>query len=233
VKRSSVSFLLLSALFAGLVPTLHVVGQSSGAPACFGYVYLPLALSGSSGSRSAGQERSLASAMRTRHTADITDFNGDGCADLAIGVPGEDLGSGERHGQVNVVYGSAHGLAGGYNQVWHRDGGYAADGSFLSDLQDLVSAIDEFGAALATGDFDQDGYTDLAIGVPNSNVGGRVNAGAVQVIYGSSAGLVAADNQHWSQRGGWVDNEGDGTGVYTGDIYGGPEDDDRFGAALP
>lgn len=91
---------------------------------------------------------------------------------------------------------------------------------------------DEFGAALAAGDFDCDGYTDLAIGVPNSSLGGRGNAGAVQVIYGSSVGLAAARNQHWSQLGGWVDKEGDDTGLHSGDIYGGPEDNDRFGGAL-
>lgn len=61
---------------------------------------------------------------------------------------------------------------------------------------------------------------------------GAFNAGAVQIIYGSVDGLAAANNQFWSQSRGWVDPEGDGSGVFLGDIYGGLEDNDRFGSSL-
>src|SRR5688572_32804273 len=50
----------------------------------------------------------------------------------------------------------------------------------------------------ATGcDFDNDGFDDLALGVPNENVGSAVNAGAVNVIYGGNAGLTATGDQIW------------------------------------
>ena len=39
------------------------------------------------------------------------DFNGDGKDDLAIGVPGEDVGSTINGGAVQVLYGSSSGLS--------------------------------------------------------------------------------------------------------------------------
>jgi len=37
------------------------------------------------------------------------DFNGDGFTDLAVGVSGEDVGSAQDAGGVNIIYGSASG----------------------------------------------------------------------------------------------------------------------------
>ncbi|MCB0978520.1 MAG: FG-GAP repeat protein, partial [Acidimicrobiales bacterium] len=42
---------------------------------------------------------------------------------------------------------------------------------------------------IAHGDFDGDGVDDLAIGVPGENVGSVVDAGVVNLIYGSRSGL--------------------------------------------
>ena len=47
-----------------------------------------------------------------------SDFNGDGYSDLAVGVPGQDLGDLRNAGQVNVIYGSATGLTAARDQVW-------------------------------------------------------------------------------------------------------------------
>lgn len=44
------------------------------------------------------------------------DFNGDGFADLAIGVPGEAVGSRGGEGAVTVIYGSASRLSSANNQ---------------------------------------------------------------------------------------------------------------------
>jgi hypothetical protein len=52
---------------------------------------------------------------------------------------------------------------------------------------------DRFGSSLAAGNFDRDRYDDLAIGVPYEDVGTTVNAGAVDVVYGSASGLY---NKH-------------------------------------
>ncbi len=50
-------------------------------------------------------------------------------------------------------------------------------------------------------DFNGDGYSDLAIGIQNEDVGMVVDAGAVAVIYGSSSGLsaTAKPDQLWTQ----------------------------------
>ena len=51
-------------------------------------------------------------------------------------------------------------------------------------------AGDSFGASLATGDFDADGYDDLVIGAPGENASAISNAGVVFVFLGSPSGLV-------------------------------------------
>lgn len=112
------------------------------------------------------------------------DFDGDGYDDLAIGVPGEDNGAGE----VDVLYGSPTGLTTGRNQVWNQD-----------PLGGIIEAGDSFGESLTVGNFNGDSYEDLVIGVPHEEVGGIDDAGAVNVVYGSSGGLTAVGNQLWHQ----------------------------------
>ena len=128
------------------------------------------------------------------------DFDNDGYWDLAIGVPGED---GAR-GVVQVLYGTPNGLDGSRDQVWDQD---PLEGSGR-DTNDV------FGFSVAVGDFNDDGFDDLAVGSPGeSNAGGVLHA-----IYGSRSGLTASGNQSWRQ-------DADG-------IQGNREQFDRFGDAL-
>ncbi len=124
----------------------------------------------------------------------LGDFNGDGFDDLAIGAPYEDVVTGGSDnldaGAVTVIYGSASGLSATGNQVWTQGTG---------GMPDVVEPGDAFGYALAVGDFNGDGSDDLAIGVRNENFGSVTGGGAVQVIYGSAAGLTAAGSQIWTQ----------------------------------
>lgn len=117
------------------------------------------------------------------------DFNGDGRDDLAIGVPYESYAGDYRAGVVHVVYGSHKGLTTSGNQLWHQDklGGSSSERN------------DQFGTTLASGDFDRDGRDDLAIGSPFEDIGKTVDAGSVNVVYGSRTGLNTSGNQFWSQ----------------------------------
>ena len=112
------------------------------------------------------------------------DFDGDGCDDLAIGSPEEDIGSETDAGGVQVVYGSFFfGLVADGN-VFFRQG----DGAISS----IAEEFDNFGAALAVGDFDGDGFDDLSIGVPgeDNETAAVGNSGAVHVLFGSGIGLT-------------------------------------------
>ena len=129
------------------------------------------------------------------------DFDGDGFSDVAVGAPGNNGGRGE----VNVLYGTANGLSAAGDQQWTQDS---------PDVQGAMQPGDEFGAALASGDFDGDSFDDLAIGVPGEDLN-AADAGAVNVLYGSGNGLGAARNQLWTQ------DRSDITGVgNAGDAFG-------------
>jgi len=119
------------------------------------------------------------------------DFNGDGYADLAVGVPSEDYSTTAiDSGAVHILYGSASGLT-------------AAGSQFVTQATlgapDNPESDDRFGEALAWGDFNDDGYDDLAVGVPGESVGTAGGAGAVHIFFGSSGGLTTAATQFITQ----------------------------------
>jgi hypothetical protein len=124
------------------------------------------------------------------------DFNGDGFADLAIGAPKQDFLQMKNPGGVSVLYGSAGGLdstAPVANQwITQNTSGMAGDGAEPGD---------EMGLTVAVGDFNGDGFTDLAAGAPGEDVGSKKDAGAVDVVYGSASGLdptAGPGSQFWN-----------------------------------
>ena len=73
---------------------------------------------------------------------------------------------------------------------------------------------DGFGASVALGDLDRDGYDDLVVGAPGEDEG----AGRVTVVHGADGGWRASGNYFYDQ-----DSRG---------VPGGREEGDRFGASV-
>ncbi len=99
------------------------------------------------------------------------DFDRDGRVDLAVGAPGLNSGA-ISAGSALVFAGTSAGL--------ETFAGWAGPGD---------SSYDHAGSALAVGDFDGDGYDDLAVGAPGANTQG-MNAGSVVVYLGGPSGLA-------------------------------------------
>jgi hypothetical protein len=74
---------------------------------------------------------------------------------------------------------------------------------------------DFVGAALSTGDYDNDNFADLAIGAPFEDVTGVLDAGAIKILYGSAGTLTTTGAQQFFQGSGGVADareEGDAFG---------------------
>lgn len=113
----------------------------------------------------------------------VGDFDGDGYDDIAIGAPGDVISGQANAGSVQVLYGTRFGLSADGAQLFSQD---------TPGVDNAAQENDAFGTAVASGDFDCDGYADLAIGVPGESMAGSKNAGAVHIIFGGARGLSSA-----------------------------------------
>jgi hypothetical protein len=130
-------------------------------------------------------------------TGQQADFNNDGADDLAVGVPGQHVGAPPfNSGAVNVLYGSATGLTAAGSQLFTQN---------TPGVPGTADEGDYFGNALASGDFDNDGFADLAAGAPFEDVTSRRDAGAVSALYDSADGLTTTGSQLFTQAGGTVE----------------------------
>ncbi|MEH0843056.1 hypothetical protein V6U81_11785 [Micromonospora sp. CPCC 205711] len=105
-----------------------------------------------------------------------TDFNGDGVEDVAIADPEATVGGASLAGQIHVAYG------GGTTVHTLQEGAAKVPGA--------PEASDRFGSSISAYDANNDGCTDLAVGVPYQDITGQSDAGAVYVLLGSPAGLA-------------------------------------------
>jgi hypothetical protein len=121
------------------------------------------------------------------------DYDADFDSDLAIGSPGESIGTDKNAGMVTVIYNSrlSTGLTsnpatvplGGTfwqeDQVWTEDEG---------GVPGVTKPDDRFGASLVAADFDNDNVGDLAVGLPTEQLFTHKAAGSVRVLYGFNGG---------------------------------------------
>ena len=141
------------------------------------------------------------------------DFDGDGRVDIAVGAPLADVGLTD-NGEVRIHYGTAGGLPAATPAT-------SVNGAFASDL---------FGYALAACDFNDDDWTDLAVGARFAEDRDALmpanDQGAAFVFLGGEDGF--ADDPQVARygkspdTGGWVDAPGMrlGTSVAAGDVDG-------------
>ncbi len=162
------------------------------------------------------------------HALAAGDFNCDARPDLAIGIPGQNVGGISGAGAVAVVYGTddAQGLGLTSDQFWHQD---------AAGIPGSAEEGDAFAWSLAAGDFDTNGCDDLAVGVRNESIGDEFLAGAVNVIYGSLDGLTSENAQLWSQDSDGIPGQAElvdqfGSSLVVGDFNGDGADDLAVGA---
>ncbi|MGH4030389.1 FG-GAP-like repeat-containing protein [Actinomycetota bacterium Odt1-20B] len=108
------------------------------------------------------------------------DFNGDGYADLAVGVPEGTVGGRAEAGYVNVVWGGPRGV-GAHGSIRVTQA--------TAEVPGAPEAGDRFGASVALTDLNGDGIAELLVGVPGEDVTDRgTDAGTVIAVAGSERG---------------------------------------------
>lgn len=136
-------------------------------------------------------------------TVSFGDFDADGYDDLVVGVPRENLGAAADAGIVQVIPGGPSGIRSADQRSYSQSG----------PIPGGPEAGDRFGAAVASGDFNRDGFDDLAVGVPGENS----SQGYLNLIYGSPSGLDVNRSVAIGQA---------------GPVAGEPEAGDEFAASL-
>ncbi|MER5986924.1 VCBS repeat-containing protein [Streptomyces sp. NPDC001787] len=135
-----------------------------------------------------------------------SDFNGDGIADTAIADPEATVNGVPRAGLVHVVYGGGKG-----NLALSQE---------TAGIPGAAEPGDQYGFALAAYDANSDGCADLAVGIPYEDLDVVPDAGLVQIVYGSPAGLGGGKAVKEHHQGA------------TASLGGGTEDGDWTGYAL-
>ncbi|NEC13222.1 VCBS repeat-containing protein [Streptomyces sp. SID8014] len=107
----------------------------------------------------------------------VADVTGDGRAEIALGISGEDFSGLTDAGSLALLHGTASGVTGEGSQVMHQN---------TPGVPGVAESGDEFGSACALLDTDGDGHRDLVASAPEENDA----AGAVWASRGTGEGLT-------------------------------------------
>ncbi|WP_137990141.1 FG-GAP-like repeat-containing protein [Streptomyces vilmorinianum] len=132
----------------------------------------------------------------------VADTNGDGYADLAIGAPGEDIGTIADAGMVTLLRGTRTGPTASGAQSWTQDS---------PSVPGVVERADRFGGQVRLVDPNRDGRFGLLAAAPGENT----DDGHVWVFTAGTGGLTAV-----------------GSWTYSAGSLGASAVDARFGAAI-
>lgn len=114
----------------------------------------------------------------------IGDLNGDGITDLAVGAAFDDE-NGNNHGAVWILFMNSNGTVASQQKINDSNGG----------LTGGLNDTDLFGVRVAPiGDFNGDGYPDIAVGADLQDEGGS-DYGAVYLLYLNPNGTVAGQSK--------------------------------------
>ncbi|MEV6194606.1 FG-GAP-like repeat-containing protein [Streptomyces sp. NPDC051920] len=139
----------------------------------------------------------------------VADFDRDGHDDLVVGTDFVGISAPARGGYATVFYGGAAGVDTTRSAVFSQD---------TAGVPGSDESNDWFGASLAAGDVNGDGYPDLAVGADNESIGSTDGAGSVWVLRGGASGLKGTGAQSFNQG--------------TAGVPGSNEQSDMFGDAL-
>ncbi|MET9889154.1 VCBS repeat-containing protein [Streptomyces sp. NPDC006465] len=141
----------------------------------------------------------------------VADFNNDGYGDVAYSAGSSTVGGKKGAGQIVALYGSASGVTSTKRATISQN---------TAGVPGSAETEDGFGWVSAYGDFNGDGYDDLAAAAQHEDVDGDTDGGTVVIVWGSARGLSgastvkdAAPSSHdrWGRALAAGDFDGDGT----------------------
>ncbi|MFD0551450.1 FG-GAP repeat protein [Streptomyces rectiviolaceus] len=109
------------------------------------------------------------------------DVTGDGLADLAVGAPGETVGTVAGTGSVTLLKSSGSTFTSG--KAWHQE---------TAGVPGVAEEGDHFGASVRLKDINKNGKADLATGATGEDIAATRDVGAVWVLRGTSTGLTSS-----------------------------------------
>ncbi|MFF5305473.1 S1 family peptidase [Streptomyces sp. NPDC013161] len=120
---------------------------------------------------------------------DTVDYDADGCTDLVVGTPAEDLGAATDAGMADILYGATGGLGTGTVTDTNLQQGLGTGSLAASSYE----TGDQLGASLAAG-VTNAGEPFVVIGCPGEDLGTSADAGEAFYVHGSANVSVHQDS---------------------------------------